>query len=158
MVQEVARQAAARPARTSVLFLTPCHATPYHSHVHRNIPMRFLDCSPPQYAASTLRLNDAAQQWLQLPGCAAAPPGAEPTERRCFEQAPAAYLARVLDGTPEARLPTLIVAFPDAAGAASSVLAQHGYRLQRRFRNCWVQTDSDTPCAVLLFGRERPPG
>lgn len=31
----------------SVLFLTPCHATPYYSHIHRNISMEFLDCSPP---------------------------------------------------------------------------------------------------------------
>jgi len=30
----------------SVHFLMPCHSTPYYSHVHRNITMRFLDCSP----------------------------------------------------------------------------------------------------------------
>ncbi|KAJ9540669.1 hypothetical protein OSB04_027175 [Centaurea solstitialis] len=30
----------------SVLFLTPCHATPYYATLHRNLPMRFLDCSP----------------------------------------------------------------------------------------------------------------
>ena len=28
----------------SILFLTPCHATPYYSTLHRNIPMHFLDC------------------------------------------------------------------------------------------------------------------
>jgi len=30
----------------SVLFLTECHHTPYYSVVHKNIPMRFPDCSP----------------------------------------------------------------------------------------------------------------
>jgi len=30
----------------SVHFLMPCHSTPYYSHVHRNISMKFLDCSP----------------------------------------------------------------------------------------------------------------
>jgi len=30
----------------SVLFLTPCHATPYYSALHQNVPMRFLDCTP----------------------------------------------------------------------------------------------------------------
>ncbi|XP_057532071.1 mannosyltransferase APTG1 isoform X2 [Amaranthus tricolor] len=30
----------------SVLFLTPCHATPYYSTLHQNLPMRFLDCTP----------------------------------------------------------------------------------------------------------------
>ena len=35
------------PMEDSVLFLTPCHSTPYYSYVHRPIRMRFLDCSPP---------------------------------------------------------------------------------------------------------------
>ncbi|XWS73170.1 hypothetical protein CRYUN_Cryun02cG0102800 [Craigia yunnanensis] len=30
----------------SILFLMPCHATPYYSTLHRNLPMRFLDFSP----------------------------------------------------------------------------------------------------------------
>ncbi|XP_019162244.1 PREDICTED: GPI mannosyltransferase 3 [Ipomoea nil] len=30
----------------NILFLTPCHATPYYSTLHRNLPMRFLDCTP----------------------------------------------------------------------------------------------------------------
>lgn len=28
------------------LFLMPCHSTPYFSHVHRNVTMRFLTCEP----------------------------------------------------------------------------------------------------------------
>ena len=31
----------------SVLFLMPCHSTPYYSHFNRNIPMRFIPCEPP---------------------------------------------------------------------------------------------------------------
>ncbi|KAG1684044.1 GPI mannosyltransferase 3 [Nymphon striatum] len=30
----------------SVLYLMPCHSTPYYSHIHRNISMRFLSCEP----------------------------------------------------------------------------------------------------------------
>jgi hypothetical protein len=30
----------------SVLFLMPCHSTPYYSTLHYNVPMRFLDCTP----------------------------------------------------------------------------------------------------------------
>lgn len=30
----------------SILFLMPCHATPFYSTLHHNLPMRFLDCSP----------------------------------------------------------------------------------------------------------------
>ncbi|KAJ1524707.1 hypothetical protein HK096_000787, partial [Nowakowskiella sp. JEL0078] len=31
----------------SVLFLMPCHSTPYYSQLHKIIPMRFLSCEPP---------------------------------------------------------------------------------------------------------------
>jgi len=37
----------ADPSLSSVDFLTPCHSTPFHSHLHRpDVTMRFLDCSP----------------------------------------------------------------------------------------------------------------
>ena len=41
------------------LFLTPCHATPWYSHLHRRLPMRFLDCSPPGWAPAVACLNPA---------------------------------------------------------------------------------------------------
>lgn len=41
---------------SSVLFLTPCHTTPYYSYIHEAIPMRFLDCSPPGILVSLLSL------------------------------------------------------------------------------------------------------
>jgi hypothetical protein len=41
------------------LFLTPCHATPWYSHLHRRLPMRFLDCSPPGWAPAVACMNPA---------------------------------------------------------------------------------------------------
>eukprot|EP00884_Botryococcus_braunii_P008626 jgi/Botrbrau1/17765/Bobra.0127s0022.1 len=41
----------------SILFVTPCHALPYYSHVHRPISMDFFDCSPPGYRYATMQLN-----------------------------------------------------------------------------------------------------
>ena len=46
MMRYLAEEAKLQPSM-HVLFLTPCHATPYYSHVHSNITMDFLDCSPP---------------------------------------------------------------------------------------------------------------
>jgi GPI mannosyltransferase 3 len=37
----------AAPSPPSVLFLTPCHTTPYYSYIHKANSMRFFDCSPP---------------------------------------------------------------------------------------------------------------
>lgn len=34
------------PTSINVLFLTPCHATPLYSHLHINIPIKFLTCEP----------------------------------------------------------------------------------------------------------------
>ncbi|XP_026474238.1 GPI mannosyltransferase 3-like [Ctenocephalides felis] len=30
----------------NLLFLMPCHSTPYYSHIHQNLSMRFLTCEP----------------------------------------------------------------------------------------------------------------
>ncbi|XP_033634121.1 GPI mannosyltransferase 3-like [Asterias rubens] len=45
----------------SVLFLMPCHSTPYFSHVHANISMRFLECPPnlSRYSMDTMYQNEA---------------------------------------------------------------------------------------------------
>jgi GPI mannosyltransferase 3 len=32
---------------TSILFLMPCHSTPFYSHIHLPIPMRYISCEPP---------------------------------------------------------------------------------------------------------------
>ena len=38
---------AARQSKTvEIWFLTPCHSTPFYSHVHFNVSMRFLTCEP----------------------------------------------------------------------------------------------------------------
>lgn len=31
---------------SSILFLTQCHGTPFYSHMHWDVPMRFLECPP----------------------------------------------------------------------------------------------------------------
>ncbi|XP_047941262.1 mannosyltransferase APTG1-like [Salvia hispanica] len=47
----------------SILFLTPCHATPYYSTLHRNLPMRFLDCTP----SDDRGILDESDQFLKDP-------------------------------------------------------------------------------------------
>ena len=32
---------------SSIVFLMPCHSTPYYSHIHLDIPMRYITCEPP---------------------------------------------------------------------------------------------------------------
>ncbi|XP_072038119.1 GPI mannosyltransferase 3-like [Amphiura filiformis] len=54
----------------SVLFLMPCHSTPYYSHVHQNVTMRFLGCEPnlrnrSNYREEAETFYDAPGKWLQ---------------------------------------------------------------------------------------------
>jgi len=48
---------------TSAHFLMPCHSTPYYSHVHRNISMKFLECDP-NYNNLTNHLTETDKFYL----------------------------------------------------------------------------------------------
>lgn len=57
--------------RAKFLFLMPCHSTPFYSHVHQNVTMRFLTCEPNFDATRTDYLDEADEfyanpsYWLQ---------------------------------------------------------------------------------------------
>ena len=41
-----------------ILFLMPCHSTPFYSHVHSDVPMDFLGCDPPwEYVFARLMIS-----------------------------------------------------------------------------------------------------
>ncbi|XP_045142382.1 GPI mannosyltransferase 3 isoform X1 [Echinops telfairi] len=47
----------------SVFVIMPCHSTPYYSHVHCPLPMRFLQC-PPDLTGKTHYLDEADEFYL----------------------------------------------------------------------------------------------
>lgn len=54
----------------SVMFLMPCHSTPYYSYVHSKLPMRFLECPPnleqeENFAEETSLFYSAPSAWLK---------------------------------------------------------------------------------------------
>ncbi|KJE90215.1 GPI mannosyltransferase 3 [Capsaspora owczarzaki ATCC 30864] len=49
-VMQELRTEASQGRVSHVLFLMPCHSTPYYSHLHfENVSMSFLECPPPQF-------------------------------------------------------------------------------------------------------------
>ncbi|XP_032218088.1 GPI mannosyltransferase 3 isoform X2 [Nematostella vectensis] len=51
----------------TVMFLMPCHSTPFYSHIHKNISMRFLECPPndnPDYIDEADRFYRDPMKWL----------------------------------------------------------------------------------------------
>ncbi|CAG0884469.1 unnamed protein product, partial [Cyprideis torosa] len=54
--------------RSSVVFLMPCHSTPFYSHLHRSIPMAFLTCEPPpSMLANMSAYMDEADEFFEDP-------------------------------------------------------------------------------------------
>ncbi|KAL7744482.1 hypothetical protein ACLKA6_001855 [Drosophila palustris] len=56
--------------RANILFLMPCHSTPYYSHIHVNVTMRFLTCEPNLQQLENFKdeadlFFDAPMHWLQ---------------------------------------------------------------------------------------------
>lgn len=101
---------------TSVLFLTPCHFTPYYASLHvREIRMRFFDCSPEAYRSEVDRVNADERSWLRLPS----PPDGM-SEREYFESDPDQVAAIAL----EIGRPDVVVSLK-----GHSSLLSHGYRL-----------------------------
>ncbi|CRK99265.1 CLUMA_CG012689, isoform A [Clunio marinus] len=52
-------------------FMMPCHSTPYYSHIHVNVTMRFLTCEPPlqndnkKYIDESEKFYEAPMKWIR---------------------------------------------------------------------------------------------
>ncbi len=118
---------------TSVLFLTPCHFTPYYAYIHtREIKMRFFDCSPAAYRSEVDLVNAAERSWLRLPDL---PDGV--SEREYFESDP----DRVTDIALRIGRPDVVVSLK---GHGS--LQKHGYTLH------WQHWNPMDPVQVYTKG------
>lgn len=72
----------------SIMFLMPCHSTPYYSHIHANTSMRFLTCNP-NFKEVDNYIDEADQ----------------------FYQDPALWLRKNYPVFPRSSLPTHVVTF-----------------------------------------------
>ncbi|DBA74157.1 TPA: hypothetical protein ACH3X1_010956 [Trebouxia sp. C0004] len=137
VMRYLAEEAKLQPSM-HVLFLTPCHATPYYSHVHYNITMDFLDCSPPGWSQATQCLND--------PGCALSQIGGDTTadtnEWSKFKAAPLHFLIERWETVDECDTPTHLVMFSDLVPALSRYVGGHGFSLHKTFFNCHFEVDA----------------
>lgn len=111
-----------------VLFLMPCHATPYYSSLHKDIPMRFLDCSPsdkPGYV-------DEADQ---------------------FKAHPLSFLYSMFSSLNLEVLPSHIVLFDSMEKHISAFFQAEGYVLDNRIFHSHFPVDRELQGYVLVFKR-----
>lgn len=129
----------------TVLFLTPCHATPYYSHIHQHVPLRFMDCSPADWRKEVQTLNQPDIDWLKLPSLC----DSNMSERACFQKNPVKYLKAIWNLN-KAK-PVAIVGYASMMERLQGALQKNGYHEHIRLRNCLVQIDDDNECAISIW-------
>ncbi|KAK4431922.1 GPI mannosyltransferase 3 [Sesamum alatum] len=107
----------------SILFLTPCHATPYYSTLHHNIPMRFLDCTPSEEKG----IIDESDQFLDDPL------GFATKFARNWTQ------------------PSHIVLFDSQEKPLKEFLVSHHYYEVRRFFHAHFKVDRELQASVVVY-------
>ncbi|KAH7860863.1 hypothetical protein Vadar_018888 [Vaccinium darrowii] len=107
----------------SIVFLTPCHATPYYSTLHRNLPMRVLDCSPSE-EKGVLDESDS------------------------FMMDPVGFAAEFAKNW---SLPSHIVLFDSQEKLLKDFLASHSFQEKRRFFHAHFKVDRDLQASVVVY-------
>lgn len=107
----------------SVLFLTPCHATPYYSVLHQNVPMRFLDCTPSEQTGI-------------------------PDESDRFMLDPVGFMSEFVRNW---TLPSHIVLFDAEERKLKEFLMSENFREAKRFFHAHFKVDRDLQSAVVVY-------
>lgn len=106
-----------------VLFLMPCHSTPYYSALHRDLPMRFLDCTPSEEG----RGPDESDRFMMDP------PGF------------ASEFAKIWS------LPSHIILFDSEEKKLKDFLMSHSFVEVGRFFHSHFKVDRDLQAAVVVY-------
>eukprot|EP00249_Psilotum_nudum_P016928 c26060_g1_i1 orf=533-1732(+) len=110
----------------SVIFLMPCHSTPYYSFLHQDIPMHFLDCSP----SDEVGYVDEADR---------------------FMNDPVGFLFTMFQDP--SMLPSHIVLFDCLEDRVNPFFETNGYDQIRKFSHAHIPVDRELQGNVLVYSR-----
>ena len=154
-----------------VLFLTPCHATPYYSSIHAPITMRFFDCSPRgtptdptssshpfhisysylfslvEYREQVHLLNAGERKWIPVQHAITL------SEREYFESNPPQVLSEIIHDTQD--LPHLIISFRSTSMEIAPVANNNSYSMSQTLHNCFVSFEDNTDCLLDVWTLKR---
>ncbi|CAN0840275.1 Mannosyltransferase APTG1 [Linum grandiflorum] len=108
---------------SSILFLMPCHASPYYSSLHYNVPMRILDCTPSEERGI-------------------------PDESDRFMIDPVGFMKEF---SKEWSLPSHIVLFESEERQLKEFLMSHSFKESRRFFHAHFKVDRDLQASVVVY-------
>lgn len=107
----------------SVLFLMPCHSTPFYSTLHHNIPMRFLDCSPSEIKG----IQDESDRFVMDP------------------------IGFVSEYVKNWAPPSHIVLFDTEEKYIKDFLFSHSFKEIKRFFHAHFKVDRDLQASVVVY-------
>ncbi|OMO53082.1 GPI mannosyltransferase [Corchorus capsularis] len=107
----------------SVIFLMPCHATPYYSALHRNLPMRFLDCTPSEEKG----IPDESDRFMMNP------------------------VDFAIDFAKNWSSPSHIVLFDSEEKQLRNFLLSQSFQEVRRFFHAHFKVDRDLQASVVVY-------
>ncbi|XP_050373229.1 mannosyltransferase APTG1 isoform X2 [Argentina anserina] len=113
---------------TDILFLMPCHATPYYSTVHRDLPMRFLDCTPSEEKG----IPDESDQFLMDP------------------------VGFASEFSKKWSLPSHIVLFDSEEKKLQDFLVSNSFKEIKRFFHAHFKVDRDLQASVVVYALKGP--
>lgn len=108
----------------SILFLMPCHSTPYYSTLHSNIPMLFLDCTPSEEKG---KLDESDR----------------------FMMDPLGIVSELAGNWSEP--PSHIVMFASEERKLRDFIIQHSFREVKRFFHAHFKVDRDLQSSVVVY-------
>lgn len=106
-----------------ILFLMPCHATPYYSTLHYDLPMRILDCSPSEEKGI-------------------------PDESDHFMMDPVSFVSTLMTNV---SLPSHVVLFDSEEKLLRDFLISHSFTEIRRFFHAHFKVDRDLQASVVVY-------
>lgn len=110
----------------NILFLMPCHATPYYSFLHHDLPMRFLDCTPSEEKGTL----DESDQFMMDP------------------------IGFVKEFAKTWSVPSHIVIFSSQEQLLKEFLVSHNFHEVKRFFHAHFKVDRDLQASVVLYALE----
>ncbi|CAH8370595.1 unnamed protein product [Eruca vesicaria subsp. sativa] len=108
----------------SILFLMPCHSTPYYSTLHSNIPMQFLDCTPSEEKG---KLDESDR----------------------FMMNPLGFVSELAGNWSEP--PSHIVMFASEETKLRDLIIKHSFREVKRFFHAHFKVDRDLQSSVVVY-------
>ncbi|CAD7700766.1 unnamed protein product [Ostreobium quekettii] len=145
----------------SVVFILPCHYTPLYSHIHRDIPVRFPDCSPPGLqSAVELQNQRTPQNEALVPRFSAAQSTGDTLQSGGLSESdramkdPQRFVEDACTSGGVLSPPSHIVSCYEAFPALEDFLSVHNFTEVARFFQSHIQVSGHKCRSILLFERQ----